>query len=345
MKPKLYKLTPTKIPWADYVWGISTGCDKVSSGCMKCYAETFAIRFWKGRPFNDVRFHPERLNFAALKTEGNIIFVNSMSDLFHGKVYDENIIQVINEMYLHPNQWFVVLTKRPKRAKAFFDTYKNAPSNLILGVSVEDASTAEERLDWLLKTDVKHRIVSIEPYLPWKANTKKFSEAKEVNIQFYTQSTFAKRGWKGMLEWVIVGAETGPGKRYCDPRFIEKIVNDCLATHTPVYVKQIHTKKDAKGKFKVLSNPYDFPARLQYTQFMRDCSIDRYINGQDFKEAINYMYPKPVINDNDGKWTHNKIPHAKHIDSKKPRELKNIEIISVNINGGFTGIIKPEDYK
>lgn len=344
MKNKLYKLPKTKISWADYVWNVITGCDKVSSGCKFCYAEVYAHRYWKGRPFNDVQFHPERLNFAPFKTNGNIIFVNSMSDLFHEKIREGQIVDVMNAIESNQGQWFVVLTKRPERAREFFDVH-DAPVNLILGVSVEDALNAEKRLGILLKTEVAHRIVSIEPYLPWKENTKKVSQAKEVNIQHYTQSTFKNWKWKGMIEWVIVGAESGPGKRYCDQLFIKNIVISCLMSGTPVYVKQIHTKKDAKGKFKVLSNPHEFPERLQFQQFMHECSIERLKYPNDLKEVMEYMYPSPVIDNDDERWANSKHPHCKPTNNKKTRVLKHIEILSVNVNGGFAGKVRTEDYK
>lgn len=284
MKPKLYKLPKTKIPWADYVWNVTTGCTKVSPGCKFCYAEAYANRFWKDRPFSDVKIHPERLHFAELKTIGNIIFVNSMTDLFHKKITDNEIKAVLSVMYLYNNQWFVVLTKRPERARALLNSLAGVPSNLILGVSVEDNIEAPERLDLLMKTNVKYRCVSIEPYIPWKENTKKISQASEVILTRYIDSSAGKKGFLGTLNWVIVGAESGHGKRYCDELFIKNIVATCIVSKVPVFVKQIHSKKDSRGKFKVLSKPHEFPERLQLQQFMHECSIDRYVNGQDYKE-------------------------------------------------------------
>lgn len=294
MKPKLYKLPKTKIPWADYVWNVTTGCTKVSSGCKFCYAEAFNHRFGKGKPFGDVRFHPERLNFAPLKTEGNIIFVNSMSDLFHEKITIGQIHSVLNVIRENPKQWFVILTKRPQFAKTRF-MYEVAPDNLILGVSVEDNITAPERLDLLLKTDVKYRCVSIEPYIPWKENTKKISQASEVILTRYINVGFGKKGALGKLDWVIVGAESGPRKRYCDSRFISNIVYSCKTANVPVFVKQIHSMKNLKGKFKVISDPNGFPESLRITQFPKEVATEYYLSGRDMKEWVGGFTSAPVI--------------------------------------------------
>lgn len=266
-KPKLYTLPRTNIPWCDRVWNITTGCDKVSTGCKNCYAETYAKRFWVERPFTDVRFHSERLHFS-LKHPGQIIFVNSMSDLFHEAIPYEATRQVMRAIELHPLLWFVVLTKRPHRAKYFFDL-ATPPPNLILGVSAEDAATAEERVDLLLSIPDVKRMLSIEPYLPWKENTRKPSQAKTICMTRYLNPGLKKRSAKGILDWVVIGAESGAKRRYCSDDFIRYIVNDCLTSDVPVFVKQIHSTRSTYTitPFRVISNFNVFPKSLQVRQF------------------------------------------------------------------------------
>jgi hypothetical protein len=218
-----------------------------------------------------------------------------------------------------------------------------APANLILGVSVEDNIVAPERLDLLLKTNVEYRCVSIEPYLPWKENTKKISQASEVILTRYINSGFGKKGALGKLDWVIVGAESGPRKRYCDQHFIKNIVTSCLVAGTPVFVKQIHTKKDARGKFKVLSKPHEFPERLQFQQFMHEVSIDRYVNGQDAKEAWQQMVSHSVIPECSQQES---LPQKANIKGKREKGKRNSsELIVIDDKQEYESNSAPEQKK
>ena len=100
----------TKIEWTDTVWNPVTGCTKVSAGCKNCYAEVIANRFWGSRKFTDVRIHKERLQQPLNLRYHNMIFVNSMSDLFHEDVVDEFIIDVFLIMAKAKHQIFLILT-------------------------------------------------------------------------------------------------------------------------------------------------------------------------------------------------------------------------------------------
>src|SRR6185503_12425967 len=86
--------TATAIEWTNRTWNPVTGCTKVSQGCKHCYAERLANRFWGGRPFAEVRIHPDRLDQPKGIRRPSMIFVNSMSDLFHPDV-DESFIQQV----------------------------------------------------------------------------------------------------------------------------------------------------------------------------------------------------------------------------------------------------------
>src|SRR5262245_60057897 len=106
----------TGIEWTDATWNPVSGCSKVSQGCKNCYAERMFPRSYPGREFTDVRTHPERLEQPLRWKTPRLIFVNSMSDLFHGAVPDDFLDQVFAVMALAPQHSFQVLTKRPERA-------------------------------------------------------------------------------------------------------------------------------------------------------------------------------------------------------------------------------------
>ena len=197
----------TKIEWADKTWNVVTGCTKVSAGCKNCYAEKLWPRLnapgqpYEGRPFTDVKCHPERLGQPISWRKPAKIFVNSMSDLFHEDVPDQFIIDVFNvirECYIAEHSHiFQILTKRPERMADFcrrlrFNGIENdghgrmwlcddpadrsaysimglngctGLTNVWMGVSVEDQQTADERIPWLLQTPAPVRFLSIEPML------------------------------------------------------------------------------------------------------------------------------------------------------------------------------------
>lgn len=96
------------------VWNPVTGCTPAGSGCAHCYAASMARSFWKGRKFSEVRCHPERLDLPRYWKKPRMVFVNSMSDLFHEAVPESFILQVMNVVQQCPQHTFVVLTKRPE---------------------------------------------------------------------------------------------------------------------------------------------------------------------------------------------------------------------------------------
>lgn len=195
----------SKIEWTDATWNPTTGCTKTSPGCKHCYAE----RLWpklegarvrreggEPRPFTDIRVHPERIDWPLHRKNPLLIFVNSMSDLFHEDVPDEFIDQVFavmckccpqNEYQKRYAHTFQILTKRarrmqtymtdPKRAERVFLAGHNTPlcgrasmppwplPNVWLGVSVENQAAADERIPLLLQTPAAVRWISAEPLL------------------------------------------------------------------------------------------------------------------------------------------------------------------------------------
>jgi len=213
----------TSIAWSDATWNPTVGCSRVSAGCEHCYAERQAHRFhgieghaladltesgkhgprWNGT----VRLNPNALELPLRWKKPRRIFVNSMSDLFHEQLSDEQIDQVFAVMALRPQHTYLVLTKRPERMRAYmtgdrsdiidlvFDAVgvergdiaarvavENLESswplsNVWLGVSCEDQKTADERIPLLLQTPAAKRFVSYEPALgpvdfaPWLKRT------------------------------------------------------------------------------------------------------------------------------------------------------------------------------
>ena len=211
----------SKIDWTDYSWNPVTGCSKVSAGCANCYAERHAKRFWGERKFTDIVCHEDRLNYPFSIKQPARIFVNSMSDLFHEKVSYEFIEKVVRVIAKCPQHQFIVLTKRPEMLKSFFDAYP-APPNLIAGVSVEDQRSADERVPLLMETNVRYRAISAEPLLGHISIMKLVARQNRI------------------LDWVIVGGESGPGARVMDEGWALDLLTECSRPllGIPFYFKQ-----------------------------------------------------------------------------------------------------------
>ncbi len=191
----------SKIEWTGKTWNPTTGCTKVSAGCKNCYAETMHARLTRmgqekySEPFETVRFHPDSLDVPLRRKKPTTWFVNSMSDLFHKDVTNEQIAAVFGVMAACPQHAFQVLTKRAARLPEWFawiesrshsasgpsfdvadfarketglDPAVHAPwplPHVWIGVSVEDQKTADERLPYLRQTPATVRFVSYEPAL------------------------------------------------------------------------------------------------------------------------------------------------------------------------------------
>ncbi len=207
----------TKIEWATEVWNVCTGCTKVSHGCTRCYAESMAMRFWKGRKFTDVQCHPERLMIPVRRKKPTTFFVCSMSDLFHKRVPDKFIAHVWSVFALCQQHRFIVLTKRAERMCQLVLKRKWAPlPNVILGTSAEDQPTFDERVGHLRKTPAACRMISMEPLLgPIECGDKLDG-----------------------ISWVILGGESGPGARPIELDWIWRAHAACKAANVPFFMKQ-----------------------------------------------------------------------------------------------------------
>jgi protein gp37 len=212
----------TAIEWTDATWNPVTGCTKISAGCDFCYAERFSERFRgvKGHPFEtgfDLTLRPERLRQPLHWRRPKMIFVNSMSDLFHKEIPRPFIDQVFDTMEQAAWHRFQVLTKRSSLLRDYVNArygVHSSPAHIWLGTSVEDGSKTS-RLRHLQATRASMRFLSIEPLI----------------------GPVGKIDLSG-IHWVIVGGESGPGARPMKPEWPRQVRDQCIAARIPFFFKQ-----------------------------------------------------------------------------------------------------------
>jgi protein gp37 len=210
------------IEWTDTTWNPVTGCTKVSKGCDHCYAERFSERFRgvAGHPFEtgfDLTLRPERVAQPLSWKRSRMVFVNSMSDLFHKKIPTSYIAQVFTTMEQTPQHIYQVLTKRSSLLRKFVnERYANgaAPHNIWLGVSIEDRD-ALVRLRHLQQTRASVRFVSFEPLL---------GPIGEVDLTG--------------IHWAIAGGESGHKARPVDPAWVRELRDQCTSAGVAFFFKQ-----------------------------------------------------------------------------------------------------------
>ena len=221
----------SSIEWTDATWNPVTGCTKISSGCDNCYAERFAER-WRGitdHPYEqgfDLRLWPSRLDQPSKWTKSRMIFVNSMSDLFHKNVPDEFIDSVFDVMEATDKHIYQVLTKRSSLMQKYINKrYKQlpVPSHIWLGVSVESHQTTS-RINHLRTSHCSVRFLSIEPLI---------GSVGTINLE--------------AIDWVIVGGESGPGARPMDINWVTEIRDQCISSKVPFFFKQWGGKTPKSG--------------------------------------------------------------------------------------------------
>jgi protein gp37 len=210
------------IEWTDATWNPVTGCTKISSGCDHCYAERFSERFRgvPGHPFEngfDLQLRPDRLQIPLLWRKPRMIFVNSMSDLFHKEVPTAYVSSVFDTMEKASWHTFQVLTKRSSRMRDFINrrySKSPAPGHIWLGVSIEHRQ-AVSRVLHLQQTSAAVRFLSAEPLI------------EDVG-------TFSMAG----LHWVIAGGESGPRARPMKYEWAARVRDMCLEQGVPFFFKQ-----------------------------------------------------------------------------------------------------------
>jgi len=212
----------TSIEWTDATWNPVTGCTKISAGCDHCYAERFSERFrgTRGHPFEngfDLTLRPERLDQPLRWRTPRMIFVNSMSDLFHKEIPKEFITRVFDTMEAASWHTFQVLTKRSSLMRDFLRKRygtRRAPLHMWFGVSIEDG-TKTSRIRHLREAPAGVRFLSIEPLIG------------PVGKLDLTE-----------IDWVIVGGESGPGARPMEREWVRGIRDQCRDKRVAFFFKQ-----------------------------------------------------------------------------------------------------------
>ncbi len=210
--------TNSSIEWTEMTWNPVTGCSKISEGCRHCYAERMAKRLQamgNGRYTDGFRvtLHPDLIDLPRRMRQPRVIFVNSMSDLFHEKVPLEFIERVFDTMRASPQHTFQVLTKRSRRLREAADRLP-WPANVWMGVSVEDVRVLS-RIGDLQEVPAAVRFLSCEPLI---------GPLDELPLQG--------------IDWVIVGGESGPGARSMSRTWVESIRRQCADVGVPFFFKQ-----------------------------------------------------------------------------------------------------------
>lgn len=260
------------ISWTEATWNFITGCTRISDGCTHCYIERTPPFRMAHRRFDKpgiggktgVVLHPDRLDLPLRWRKPRRIFVNSLADIFHEDVPDEFIAQAFAMMAATPHHTFQVLTKRHGRMRALL----NSPDfraqvqvsleldvrppigyrldfqvswplpNVWVGVSVESQQWADVRIPALLATPAAVRWLSCEPLLG------------PLDLRYCGGVDAIQRDWIGgpsggsgaphpLIDWAVIGGESGPGARPMDLAWASRIVADCRRAEVPVFVKQL----------------------------------------------------------------------------------------------------------
>lgn len=248
----------TNIAWTMDTWNPWRGCSIVSPGCFNCYAMEMSYRYsGKGQPYeglahkingkarwtNKIRFIPHMLKKPLSWKEPRMIFVNSMSDMFHEAIplnEIQQVFQVMRDAHWHT---FQILTKRGERLLELNSEIKWA-ENIWMGVSVEDYERTY-RIDQLRQTNAHIKFLSMEPLIG--------PIVSSLDLE--------------NIDWVIVGGESGANARPMREQWALDILNDCESSDTAFFMKQMgsvwsNDKNDKKGE-----NINNFPTELQVRQY------------------------------------------------------------------------------
>lgn len=225
------------IEWTNSTWNPITGCDAISPGCEHCYAERMAKRLkamgvHKYRNGFKVTLHPDVLEDPYKWKKPQVIFVNSMSDLFHDQVPLEFVRKIFDVMEQCPQHIFQILTKRSKRLKRTAPKL-DWPENVWMGVTVE-SKEYRYRIKDLSQTKAAVKFISFEPLI---------APVEKIDLTG--------------IDWAIVGGESGPGARPMKQEWVEQILRQCRAQDVKFFFKQwggINKKKTGR---KLHGTTYD----------------------------------------------------------------------------------------
>jgi protein gp37 len=239
----------SEIEWTDATWNPVRGCTKISPGCAHCYAETFAERFRgvPGHPYEqgfDLKLVPEKLAEPLRWKRPRMIFVNSMSDLFHEDVPDDYVHRVVQVMRTANWHTYQVLTKRSERLRDMLRTSLSEAAqepHVWWGVSVENRRHGLPRVDHLRAAPARTRFLSIEPLL---------EDLGEINLCG--------------IHWVIVGGESGAGARPMEKEWVLSLRDQCERVGVPFFFKQWGGTRKGKAGRDLDGKKYDgLPQRVE----------------------------------------------------------------------------------
>lgn len=211
-------MAQSSIEWTEMTWNPVTGCNKISAGCKFCYAEVMTKRLQamgvdKYKDGFKVRTHEDALSIPYTWKKSKVVFVNSMSDLFHNDVPIEFIKKVFAVMNDNPQHVFQVLTKRSERLLELHNEL-NWTHNIWMGVSVENEKVMH-RIDDLRETNARTKFLSCEPLI---------GPLPDMNLQ--------------NIDWVIVGGESGRTPRKMEADWVLDIKDQCQKSSTAFFFKQ-----------------------------------------------------------------------------------------------------------
>lgn len=235
------------IEWTDATWNPVTGCTKITAGCDNCYAERFSERFRgvKGHPFEsgfDLTLRPERIEQPLVWRRPRMIFVNSMSDLFHRAVPRTFIDLVFSTMERADHHVFQVLTKRSSLMRDYLHSRYGAgkaPGHIWLGVSVENARSSA-RIKHLREAPASVRFISAEPLI---------GPIGETDLSG--------------IHWMIAGGESGPGARPMAIEWAREVRDLCAAQRVAFFFKQWGGSRPKSGGRSLDGREWnELPARM-----------------------------------------------------------------------------------
>lgn len=218
--------TKSKIEWTDITWNPATGCNKISPGCMNCYAETMSHRLQamgvkRYENSFEVTLHEDIISLPHNWKSPKTVFVNSMSDLFHEKIPFVFIKKIFQTIVESPKHTFQILTKRSSRLAEIANNLP-WPENLWIGVSIENSEYCY-RAENLRKTPSSNLFISFEPLIG------------PIHNMNYDR-----------IAWVIAGGESGPRARTIEQAWVIDIRNDCIRNTIPFFFKQWGGKNKKK---------------------------------------------------------------------------------------------------
>lgn len=230
-------MAQSSIEWTEMTWNPTTGCNKVSAGCKFCYAEVMTRRLHamgidKYKDDFKVRTHEVALDIPYTWKKPKVVFVNSMSDLFHPEVPDEFIQKVFEVMNNTPQHTYQVLTKRAER---LYDLHHklNWTKNIWMGVSVEDERVID-RIDFLRGINACTKFLSCEPLI---------GPLHNMNLK--------------NIDWVIVGGESGRKAREMDELWVWDIKQQCIEQEVAFFFKQWGGVNKKKAGRELAGMTYD----------------------------------------------------------------------------------------